>query len=120
MSLAVSLAQTFAGVAAVGVAVLALARSRSARLADVRRARLERVLEEILRYVETIATSAEKWGQGASLAAARARLDAALIVAGGPAAFPGTDLLVRVPVASAADQSQQALLEITKAISALH
>lgn len=115
----VSIVQTFVGIATVLVAVVALERARRHRASDVRRARLERLADEILRLVAEVATASEKWGQGAVLAAARARLKAAMVVAGGAAKWPQTDILLRQPNEAVDDQSEAALIEVTKAIADL-
>lgn len=119
MTVLLNVVQSVAVIASVIVAVVALQRTRSERQADMRRARLERLLDAIVGYVDGVAATREQWGQGALLAAARARLRAATMVAGGAAALPSTDILLRAPVESVADQAEAALLEVTAAITEL-
>lgn len=118
MTLAVNIAQTIAVMGTAVVAIVALQRSRRDRQADVRRARLERLIDEIVRYVDAVAAASGQWGQGIVLDAARARLEAALLVAGGEKEWRSTGILLRVPNESVADQSKAALLEVTAAITA--
>jgi hypothetical protein len=119
VTLVVNIAQTVAVVATAMVAIIALQRARRERQADAQRARLDRLVNEILRLVDVVATAGEAWGHGPALAAARARLEAAMIVAGGAEQFPQTDILRRAPKESIPEQAKAALLEVTAAIAAL-
>jgi hypothetical protein len=102
-----------------------IAESHRARRQDVERARIERIVTEVLNLV-AVAHRRVSGGGGSTaepveLDIAQQRLNAAIALGGGPGRWHQTDLLTRdtVPVEAIPRQAESAIIEINEVLDAL-